>query len=282
LKGKDMDYRLIKHRLAKTKFLIPWLPRGLRATLYGPKALANSIPKSGTHLLAQLLFLLGFHRPLLTKQIENNTPQLLQKLRNLRKGQYITGHLYWSQALVNELNNVGIRILFIIRDLRDIACSHFYYVTYMDCNHRLHRYYNCLKSDNERLMASIAGIDGKLLPGSRRWEPIGERAKTFLPWLDESTCLVVRFEDLVGSLGGGNDEKQIETIQAIVNHLGVRFSKNQIVSIANKVFSRSSVTFRKGKIGDWRIHFTDEHKKAFKKTAGDILVRLGYATDYDW
>ncbi len=39
---------------------------------------------------------------------------------------------------------------------------------------------------------------------------------------------------------------------------------------------KKSPTFRSGKTGEWKKHFTDEHKRIFKDAAGDLLTRLGY------
>ena len=41
--------------------------------------------------------------------------------------------------------------------------------------------------------------------------------------------------------------------------------------------------FRKGVAGDWRNHLTtNEAKDVFKEMAGDLLVELGYETDFAW
>jgi hypothetical protein len=43
-----------------------------------------------------------------------------------------------------------------------------------------------------------------------------------------------------------------------------------------------SRTFRSGKTGGWREHFTDEHKQLFKDVAGDLLIKLGYEKNNNW
>jgi hypothetical protein len=43
-----------------------------------------------------------------------------------------------------------------------------------------------------------------------------------------------------------------------------------------------SYTFRAGKTGEWRKHFSADHKNKFKEIAGDLLVRLGYEEDQGW
>lgn len=40
--------------------------------------------------------------------------------------------------------------------------------------------------------------------------------------------------------------------------------------------------YRKGVVGDWKNHFSDEDKKVFKDVAGDMLIRLGYEKDLSW
>jgi recombinational DNA repair protein RecT len=74
----------------------------------------------------------------------------------------------------------------------------------------------------------------------------------------------------------------LETIRAIANYLNIDNSEEQIIQIAKNVFYKKSRTFRKGTIGDWRNHFTNEHKQAFKDVCGDILIKMGYADGYDW
>ena len=266
-----------------TRFPLPLNYREIYASLYSPKVIVNSMPKAGTHLLTRVLELLPAFVPRWTYHaLINKDPKLYHKILKIRQGQYVSGHLQWNQELISVLSEANIKTLFIVRDLRDIAFSNAYYMTYRNKSHRLHSYFNSLASDNERLMASIVGVSEKQLGNGLRSPSIGENAASYLPWLQEENCLSVRFEDLVGSSGGGQDNKQVETIRAITNHLNVDVSEEQIIQIAKNVFYKKSNTFRKGQIGDWQNHFTDEHKQAFKEVCGDILIKMGYADGYDW
>lgn len=40
--------------------------------------------------------------------------------------------------------------------------------------------------------------------------------------------------------------------------------------------------FRKGQPGDWRNHFTEEHKKLFKEKYQELLVKLKYVENDEW
>jgi sulfotransferase 6B1 len=51
-----------------------------------------------------------------------------------------------------------------------------------------------------------------------------------------------------------------------------------LASLEASINPTKSPTFRSGKTGEWKKHFTDEHKKIFKEVAGDLLL-LGYEKD---
>jgi hypothetical protein len=40
--------------------------------------------------------------------------------------------------------------------------------------------------------------------------------------------------------------------------------------------------YRKGQAGDWVNYFTEGHKDEFKRRYGDLLIKTGYETDYNW
>ena len=103
-----------------------------------------------------------------------------------------------------------------------------------------------------------------------------------MQWIGRPGVLVCRFEDLVGERGGGSVERQLRGIEMIGEHIGRPLGPGQAEAIVSRTWSQKSSTFRKGVIGDWRNHFTEEHKQAFKEQAGAELVRLGYEDDLDW
>ena len=86
--------------------------------------------------------------------------------------------------------------------------------------------------------------------------------------------LNVRFESLVGKKGGGSSEIQRSTIQKIYKYLGIHGINAD--AVANKIFSKNSPTFRKGKIGGYKEYFTEEQLKKFYNRHEDILRQYGY------
>ncbi len=94
-----------------------------------------------------------------------------------------------------------------------------------------------------------------------------------------SQFLFIKYEDLIGSQGGGGDELQKKTIEAIAKRLGVQMTSEKVESISKDLFGDNVVgcTFRKGTINQWEKHFKDEHKQAFEERWLEIQNRLGYS-----
>lgn len=249
------------------------------ASLLGPRVLANSFPKSGTHLLLRCLSLLPWLVPQWQHHLDHETPDYEARIRRIRRGQYVSSHLGWSEQLAGALSESRVRSLLIVRDLRDVAVSNAFYIANPTRGHRLHDYFRSLPSDGDRLLASIAGVPAERMPDGVASLALGTHAAAYLPWLDDPQCLTVRFEDLVGGAGGGSDVAQRETIQRIADHLGIRLSAARRDAIARGVFDRGARTFRQGRIGDWRHHFDGRHQRIFEQTAGEMMSRFGYTTD---
>src|SRR5215210_7015450 len=231
------------------------------------RVVANSIPKSGTHLLDRLLVLLGFglvdlggvrphllksgdRFPLVNQRLKSILgirrpedvmgigPHLVEggrfppvrrflrgrgekvtvgvvsprqisrrwlagRLARVPEGAFVTAHCLYTPELAGLFREGGMRTVCILRDPRDVAVSQMHHIKQRK-QHFAHEEYMALSSDSERLMVSIRG--GEL--GGREIQPLGQRYEQFLSWGREGDAAMVRFEDLVGAEGGGNEEAQ--------------------------------------------------------------------------
>jgi hypothetical protein len=267
-----------------------------------PACIANSLPKSGTHLLQKVIGLfpgmtfLSFHlgpnpaapdldepATLDSMPVGVGRPRLMprQQIRDLlsplKRGTFITGHVPYSAEMASLLQELEIKMVSIIRDPRDVAVSRAKFVASTPRNPQ-YAYYQSL-SEDERIMSAIVGFrqpqPGPLLRNLR------DRIESVLQWKSQSLNLLTSFERLVGPQGGGSRELQLQEIGAIARHLGVHCTPQEIGSVADRAFG-DTTTFRKGIIGSWREHFTEEHKRACKELVGQILIDLGYEKDLDW
>ncbi|MFB3785092.1 MAG: sulfotransferase domain-containing protein [bacterium] len=243
-----------------------------------PRIFCVSIPKAGTHLLERMLCL---HPRLYRKFMSTLFNSHLDKYRGLaniarglKPGQILVSHLHYSEQRRQVLADQGIKVLFMIRDPRDVAVSEAFYIRRKK-DHYLHSLYAREPDLRSALLLEIRGDAAAGHP------PLGERLGSFLGWMREPSG-VVRFEDLIGEEGGGGRQTQMEVIQRLFDFLEMDISPAEIDKIRRGLFSGASPTFRKGKIGEWRKHFDEEITDLFKQTAGEMLVRYGFEKDLDW
>jgi hypothetical protein len=82
------------------------------------------------------------------------------------------------------------------------------------------------------------------------------------------------FEELVGPQGGGSAELQEQTLERVIEFLGITDATPE--DVAGKLFNRDSFSFFKGQIGGWREAFTQEHWRLASERFGDVLPLYGY------
>lgn len=203
-----------------------------------------------------------------------------KKIARMPNGQFATAHFPYQTELAEMLRRQAIKVVFVVRDPRDIVVSHSKYVVNLKRHFLFDRYNRELKNDHGRLMASIRGLSEE--DGLRGLADIGSRLRQFIGWIDSPSVLVCRFEKLIGPSGGGTRSEQLREIESILEFVDRRVCQGELEKLADRIWSPRSATFRKGQINDWMNHFLPEHKDAFKKLAGQELIRLGYEQDLNW
>ncbi len=192
-----------------------------------------------------------------------------------------SAHLFARPDALARVTSSNFIPYFIFRDPRDVVVSHVFYVTEMESRHVHHAYYQSLPDFNSRLTVSILGRPD----AGVEFPNIAERFAPYLDWLNHPEVLTIHFEDLI------ND--RVQTLTRIMDHFLARVplqlsspqgAPRQLIvdSLKSSINPTKSPTFRSGKTGEWKKHFTDEHKKIFKESTGDLLIRLGYEKDNDW
>lgn len=240
-----------------------------------------SYPKSGTHLLWQILQALvppaeipmppPFFSVFESDGTEHTCRDALAWMDSLHPNEVAASHLYAWHRVMARASRPPFVSYFIYRDPRDVCVSYVNHVMSVDVSHYHHSAYAALPDFNARLMASILGV-------SKSDSHIGQRFEPYLDWLDCPHVLSMCFTDLIN--------KQMETLNRIIvhfeNHAGCPSFTNTPEALAEYIHPEFSGTFSTGTTGKWKSCFTPEHKKAFKDVAGDLLIRLGYEKNYDW
>ncbi|GAB4564533.1 MAG: hypothetical protein Fur0017_00080 [Anaerolineales bacterium] len=252
-----------------------------------PILLGISFPKSGTHLLDQILLgfsnvapyskrLHSFYAEYEGESGKKREPEkALAWLDSLRPCDIASAHLFARPETVARVCSPKFTPYFIFRDPRDVVVSHVFYVTDMEARHVHHAYYKSLPDFDARLKASILGRPDADI----EFPNIAERFAPYLGWLDHPEVLKIHFEDLIHA--------REATLTSIMDHLLSRVPlqtppKLILASLEASINPTKSPTFRSGKTGEWKKHFTEEHKELFKEAAGELLVKLGYEKDNNW
>jgi len=252
----------------------------------------NAFPKCGTHLLELIIQTMA--NPMnttkgpwagcfadhswTTKWIPDK--QVFRQLGFIRDGTYAKGHLGYREDLMHFLWGIGAAVVFVYRDLRDVAVS----LTHHILNEKTHshpEWYGELGFDGA-LLAVIQGL-GQYAGVVRRWEQ-------YAGWLDIDWIHKVKYEDLIQK----REEICGEILRYVIGHAGrfrgysVEIPPEEYEQGLARMVRRSkrtdiSPTFRKGQPGEWREAFKLGHKVAFRATdEAGWLVKLGYEEAQDW
>jgi sulfotransferase 6B1 len=252
-----------------------------------PPIFGNSKPKSGSHLLLQILNGFTYIMPYRyvdadpVRTIEKDgrrktKEEILDELKRIPDGVIGWGYVDATPENASFLTSSGRVNYFIYRDPRDMLVSQVFFATDMHEEHGMHAYYNSLPDFGARLNVAITGIDQdglKMVSVKQRYEGV-------FAWLEQKNVMCIRFEDLIN-----NRDTTLSSMLDEVEKTGYKIPtprEKALVILTDAIQPKKSHTFRSGKTGGWKEHFTDEHKKLFKEVAGNLLVELRYEKDNDW
>ena len=225
-----------------------------------------SIPKAGTHLALRLLEELGYQEG--GSYIDHANPGHWYYL------EFSNAHTVAPDFFIDSVRRqpFGNRahpfprspVLFMYRHPFDILVSESGY--YHTDGQTVFANYLSGLSDDERLRRLV---DDPRLLGSLR-----ERILQFSAWLEFDNVIPVSFEELVGSLGGGDDEIREILIWSILLKLQ---RPGTPADLAQRISDRRSPTFREGRIGNWVEKLSPEIRQILSVQPEDYLQQLGYS-----
>src|SRR5689334_11125669 len=226
-----------------------------------PMVFGNAKPKSGSHLLLQVLnglcriapYAYVAEDPIRTIAPEGRyrlSEEILSDLKRIPPGVIGWGYLDATPENTAFLCQPGRVNYFIYRDPRDLLVSQVHFATDMHEGHGMHAYYQSLPDFAARLKVAISGIDRDGL----HMVSVRGRYESVFQWLEQPAVMSVRFEDLI--------EHRDATLHAMLDQLektGYRVPTSRekaIPMLVEAIQPRKSHTFRSGRTGGWREHFS--------------------------
>ena len=256
-----------------------------------PKLYVNGFPKSGLHLSTQMVNCL--FEPVST---ENNwygtnawtlskysLDKAVDKFSEIEPRHFLKGHTGYMSELDELCNVLRVAMLLIYRDLRDVVVSQTYHILSesVDLNHFGRRYYDHLDGDKSAIMLEVI-TGNEYMPG------IIDRWNDYSPWMARPYVMAVKYGDMV--------KRPHDVAKRFFNWVHDLATQGSDTYIDKKVRSAVvetmvsvmkkkdiSVTYRRGKTGEWKREFTSEHVAAFKEADKDnVLYSLGYTKRANW
>lgn len=260
--------RLIKQFKKQSNILLGGLaPSAIHGRLVGPKVLVNSIPKSGTNLLQELVLLLPRMRGQITPvlHLDHGAELLINKLSHIKRGQCTPGHIAYDSAVDAFIQESRVHHILIVRDFRDVIYSN---IQYLEHGHKSH--------PHNRLFATLPTLDAKIqacLTGHEQFEIRAwpDLIKDYKGWLKSKGILVIRYENLVSP-----DVLAAEAeIHKVIDYIGLG-SEIQLSEIRKKMFNPKGLTFNAPGIKKWKINFNQDQIDRLNQALGEELVYFGY------
>jgi lipopolysaccharide transport system ATP-binding protein len=169
------------------------------------------------------------------------------------------------------------RVFVVIRDLRDTLVSAYFS---FKISHSIQF------ESQRRLRETLCSLDTEEGLWYLMENGMAYCAKIQLSWL-EAGATILKYEDLLE-----NDVALLE--ETLIGHCGLAVDPSTLREIVlrnrfdvltagrQRGTEDRSRHERRGVAGDWRNHFSDKLKKAFKARFGGVLVATGYEKDLNW
>jgi hypothetical protein len=246
-----------------------------------PVTFLNSVPKSGTHLLKQIMSgVPGMKQQ--PDEFYEGYPRDLQpheaRFSLLEKGHFVSGHVYYSPQYAAMLKRNNIKPIFLTRDLRDIVVSYTYFIVGPYPYHPLREYMLRLGSRKEQFLALIRGVRTDTI----QYPDIGSWYQQFHGWSGDAGVCKLTFEQLTASKAIRREALERLLLFLSEHKMEPQPPRTVLKEMERRVVPSDSFTFRKGVSGEWKHEFDDEVKQSFKQTAGKWLIADGYEKNNDW
>lgn len=277
------------------------------SSFYSSKVLVNSLPKSGTNMVQKCMELIGISwsgRSVAASSIFGRYGGIKKFLRGAKAKEtpvaigleipvgvspvwlkrylggasgYVSGHAAFSSHYHAILQSEQYQVIQVLRHPCAELASWANYIVEPGYYWREAQRAFASLSPKERVRLMLYG--GLLNETDTRFYYRGFREvwSQVQGWVESDEVLTVKYEDLVGSRGGGDDELQRVTIARMLRHIGMSASDAEVKRISENLYGGTH-TFRQGNIEGWRKLIDADLERQVYEQLHDLPViqKLGY------
>jgi len=257
------------------------------------KVYINGFPKSGTHMgyltVAHITqpqkpkHTLGTFQDNAWTNRWANIPLSVEILKGQPEGTWVLGHMGYRDEFRKAMEEAGTCMIFVYRDLRDVAVSQAYHI---EDDRKNGKDMDVLAHPDKELFMSLPSHEARIkavIEGYDKYPGIIERWEMYAPWLDVDWVQPVRYEDMRMYPREVAEMVLGYVIRRTAHHNGyepivVKENWDEAVDYSTKLLQTTeySATYRKGEVGGWKEEFTPALRKIFNKHDNGWLEKLGY------
>lgn len=269
------------------------------------RVFVNSVPKSGTNLVAKLVRLTGMQdsrRSIASSSIvgryqlikscvridhlsgDNVSVGLefpvsvgyhwLNRYLKIDNNHYLSGHAAFSEQLAYLIGTNGVSHIQVFRHPAAVLLSWVkFFVEDINSWHPSHTIMKKMNLEDRCYFMLAGGIHAETKRYQNSFAEILRRSEG---WLD-GNALIVRYEDIVGCKGGGDDNIQRLTIARVMRHIGRPFSESDLDRMQEQLYGGTH-TFRSGRVDGWTKEISQSVQELLSKELANS--RLSRVLDY--
>lgn len=248
----------------------------------------HAIPKCGIHFIQRILQLM------LPKHIyTSGTCVSSSKLESLDMEQMIL-RLYspYNPECMKRMLQTGHKIISMVRDPRDALVSHLFYMRSFPSQEKQRDFFFVSTEFNN---LPIDEQIHALIKGNIHSQSYMKYYKERLGWALSGNCMIVKYEDFVGDVGGGSDARRSMVLKQLADFLNMHISLDHFAFIQKNMYAVIQYNTKGGQdlgperndyhsasIGNWKTFLKEEHKVLLKERIGQALIDLGYEDSMEW
>ena len=189
------------------------------------------IPKCGTHFIQHTL-------NLMTDKVVVNSNVSPEKLaKTCLENKILRTFQPYSEKTAKMVHQLGHKLIAVVRDPRDALISHLFYMQTFkpqDGNVRTRRDFFTVGENFDDL--ELKEQLNSLINGENGCMSYIDFYKSRVGWALNSNCLVIKYEDLLGNEGGGEDAKQRQTVKKIARFINLQLSDEKLNFVVQNMY----------------------------------------------
>jgi hypothetical protein len=196
--------------------------------------------------------------------------RVLDDLASMPDNSYLHGHFVFDAELYRRVRDAGISVVFLYRDPRASLASLAHFI--LDRNEPA----SLARRIPSRDLGSVLRF---LIDGDAESPPYEHFFTPYEGWKDADDVTVVRFEDIIGSRGGGKTGVQLAVLSSLAGRIGWQGDPHRLLTAIGQTFNPGAGTFRRGTIDGWRDDLRDLRGTAHWEQMHGLARRWGYLDD---